>query len=37
MRWKVNKNRDKKFFRRTAASTKSVNLGNNIMRGGIRF
>lgn len=33
----VNKNVDSGYFRRTASSTKSVNLGVRIYRGGIRF
>lgn len=37
MRRKVNKRYDRKNFTRTAAETKSVNLGQKIMRGGIRF
>lgn len=36
MRRKAPKN-DKKFFTRTAANTKDVNLCDKIMRGGIRF
>lgn len=37
MPYSVPANKDKAIFRRTAASTKSVNLGRSIMRGGIRF
>ena len=37
MRWKVNMHSDKKFFRNTAAKTKAINLGEKVMRGGIRF
>lgn len=37
MRAPTKKNVDMKHFRRTAASTKSVNLGTKIYRGGIRF
>lgn len=37
MRWKVNAHSDKKYFRRTAAKTKSVNVNDKIMRGGIRL
>lgn len=37
MRWKVNQYEDKKEFRRTASKTKAINLGQKIMRGGIRL
>lgn len=38
MRRKVrNVRKDKKKFSRTAAKSKAVNLGQKIMRGGIRF
>lgn len=37
MRGHVSKRRDKKIFARTAVKSKSVNLGNVVMRGGIRF
>lgn len=37
MRRPVSPGKDAEHFRRTASSTKSVNLGFNIMRGGIRF
>ena len=37
MRGSTNPRKDKKIFRRTASSTKSVNLGFRIMRGGTRF
>lgn len=33
----MNKAVDKKVFRRTARTTKTVNLGRMVMRGGIRF
>lgn len=31
------RSKDKRYFRRTWNNTKSVNLGQFIMRGGIRF
>lgn len=37
MRYRPNPSADKAHFRRTAVSTKAVNLGNFVMRGGIRF
>lgn len=37
MPYSVPKSKDKEIFRRSAAHTKSVNLGRSIMRGGIRF
>lgn len=37
MRYRPNPGADKGHFRRTAVTTKSVNLGNFAMRGGIRF
>lgn len=37
MRGRTNPHKDKQIFRRTASSTKSVNLGFRIMRGGTRF
>lgn len=37
MRRATNKRKDAAHFRRTAAKTKAVNLGNYVMRGGIRF
>lgn len=37
MRTPVNKRVDQRHFRRTAQTTKSVNLGFRIFRGGIRF
>lgn len=37
MRTTTNRYEDTKHFRRTASHSKSVNLGFNIMRGGIRF
>lgn len=37
MRVPVERKEDAKFFRRTASHSKAVNLGFNIMRGGIRF
>lgn len=36
-REKMNKKVDQKVFRRTATETKKVNLGVQLMRGGIRF
>lgn len=33
----VNSHADSGYFRRTAATTKSVNLGVRLYRGGIRF
>lgn len=36
-RARTNKKKDKKLFTRTATKTKSVNLGNTVYRGGIRF
>lgn len=37
MRWKTNQYDDRRFFRRTASSTKAINLSARIMRGGIRL
>lgn len=37
MRGRTSKRKDKKVFARTASKSKSVNLGNVVMRGGIRF
>lgn len=37
MRVKTKTNPDKRYFTRTAAHTKSINLGQKIFRGGIRF
>lgn len=37
MRAETNPRVDANHFRRTAASTKAVNLGVRIFRGGIRF
>lgn len=37
MRVETNKNVDQKVFKRTASSTKAVNLASVIYRGGIRF
>lgn len=37
MRRKTNARSDRRHFTRTAAETKSVNIGAKIMRGGIRF
>ena len=37
MRWKVNKHQDRKVFRRTAATTKAINVNAKPMRGGIRL
>ena len=36
-REEMNRNKDRSIFRRTAVKTKKVNLGTNMMRGGIRF
>ena len=36
-RSKTNRKVDRKRFTRTATKTKSVNLGNTVFRGGIRF
>ena len=37
MRGKTSRRKDRKIFSKTAAKSKSVNLGNFVMRGGIRF
>lgn len=37
MRRKVNMYTDKKYFRRTAVNTKSINVNVKPMRGGIRL
>lgn len=37
MRARAPVRKDKKHFSRTASSTRSVNLGNVVFRGGIRF
>lgn len=37
MRGETNQHIDQKIFRRTAASTKAVNLGVRLFRGGFRF
>lgn len=37
MRAEMNKNVDSRVFRNTAVSTKKINLGTVIYRGGIRF
>jgi len=37
MRYRPNRAADQAHFRRSAVATKSVNLSNNVMRGGIRF
>ena len=37
MRYKPHVSSDHAHFSRTAAKTKAVNLGNFVMRGGIRF
>lgn len=37
MRKKMNKNVDKQVFKRTASSTKTVNLSSRIYRGGTRL
>lgn len=37
MRWKTNKHSDRKFFRRTAVNTKSINVNAKPLRGGIRL
>lgn len=37
MRRPTNKRKDAAHFKRTAAKSKAVNLGNYVMRGGIRF
>lgn len=37
MRWKTNKHSDKKYFRRTASTTKDINVNAKPMRGGIRL
>lgn len=37
MRRKTNPRNDRRYFTRTAATTKDVNLSDKIMRGGIRF
>lgn len=37
MRWKVNKHKDKRYFRNTAVHTKDINVSARPMRGGIRL
>lgn len=37
MRRRTNRRKDAKFFKRTAAKSKKVNLGDFVMRGGIRM
>lgn len=37
MRLRTDPRSDRAYFRRTASSTKAVNLGYRFMRGGIRF
>ena len=37
MRAETNKNADKEIFKRTASSTKTINLGAIIYRGGTRL
>lgn len=37
MRKDTNKNIDKEIYRRTASSTKAINLGARIYRGGTRL
>ena len=37
MRYVPNQAADQAHFRRTAVTTKAVNLNNFVMRGGIRF
>lgn len=37
MRRRVSPKKDKKFFSRTAAKTKAINLPTKIFRGGIRM
>ena len=37
MREQMNKNVDKEVFKRTASSTKAINLGARIYRGGTRL
>ena len=37
MRQEMNKNVDKEVFRRTASSTKAINLSARIYRGGTRL
>lgn len=37
MRYRPNQHASANEFRRTASRTKAVNLGNFVMRGGIRF
>lgn len=37
MRRPTNRRKDSVYFRRTAGTTKAVNLGKQIFRGGIRF
>lgn len=37
MRYRANRRRDKKYFMATGMKTKSINLNERIMRGGIRL
>lgn len=37
MRKQVKKNVDKEVFKRTASSTKAINIGSRIYRGGTRL
>lgn len=37
MRRKTSRRKDAAHFRRTAGTTKAINLGKYIFRGGIRF
>lgn len=37
MRKHMKQNTDKRVFRNTAVSSKKINLGVNLYRGGIRF
>lgn len=37
MRYRAKKRQDKRYFSATAAKTKSINLNEKIMRGGIRL
>lgn len=37
MRGSTSRRKDRKIFSKTASKSKAVNLGNIVMRGGIRF
>lgn len=37
MRRSASKRKDERYFKRTASTTKSVNLSDRVYRGGFRF